>query len=98
LANALQSRKAGTVTDDREALVSEIQRLLRVNRRWRAVAIVALGLVFLVMFPFMMTLKEVIRPLRQVETDRFIQDVNAAWAEQQKEIQELKKQLKGKGG
>jgi len=42
------------VTDDREALVSEIQRLLRVNRRWRAVAIAALALVFVVLILFTM--------------------------------------------
>jgi uncharacterized membrane protein YdfJ with MMPL/SSD domain len=43
------------MTDDREALVSEIQRLLRVNRRWRAVAIAALAMVFVVLIPFTMS-------------------------------------------
>jgi hypothetical protein len=42
------------MTDDREALVREIQRLLKANRRWRAVAIAALALVFVFLITFTM--------------------------------------------
>jgi hypothetical protein len=42
------------MSDDREALVSEIQRLLKVSRRWRAIAIAGLILVFVVLIPFTM--------------------------------------------
>ena len=79
--------------DEHDAL-SEIQRLRKASRRWRAVALVSLGLLFLVILPFLATVKEVVRPLRQGETNRLVQEFNAAWAAQQKEIQDLKKQLK----
>jgi hypothetical protein len=39
------------MTDDREALINH---LLKLNRRWRAVAIAALVLVFVVLIPFTM--------------------------------------------
>jgi hypothetical protein len=48
------------MADDRDALISENHRLLNSSRRWRAIAIAALVLVFLVMFPFTLGVKQVI--------------------------------------
>jgi hypothetical protein len=51
------------MTEDREALISEIQRLQKSRRRWRTVALASLALVFLVMLPFSIAIDQLMGPL-----------------------------------
>jgi hypothetical protein len=56
------------MTDDREALFSENHRLRNANRWWKAIAIAALALVFLVMCPFTVVMNQAIQ---QFGADRY---------------------------
>jgi hypothetical protein len=56
------------MSEDPEALAKEIQRVLKVNRRWRAIAIAALLLVFVVMLPFITSTQEVVEFFKNRDT------------------------------
>ena len=51
--------RVAAMTDDREALVSEIQRLRKQNRRWRIIAFVVILSAIVVMLPFTVAVFEI---------------------------------------
>jgi hypothetical protein len=54
--------------EDRDALISENQRLQKSRGRWRAIAIVGLLLVFVVMLPFITSTHEVVEYFKNRDT------------------------------
>ena len=48
------------MTENREILVREIQRLQKSQRRWRAIALAAILLSFVMLLPFTVAFREVI--------------------------------------
>jgi hypothetical protein len=54
--------------EDRDALISENQRLQKSRGRWRAIALVELLLVFVVMLPFITSTHEVVEFFKNRDT------------------------------
>ena len=53
---------------NQDALVTELQRVRHANRRWRAVAFAALALVFVVILPFTIVVREMASHFQQRAT------------------------------
>jgi hypothetical protein len=91
--------------DDREALVSENQRLRKANRRWRIVAFVAIACALLVMVPFTIAINEGVdffksrdtsamlreQEQRQKRIDRWLEEANR---KRHKELDDILDELK----
>jgi hypothetical protein len=75
------------MTDDREALVSEIQRLHKSRWRWRVTAIAALVLVFAALVPFTVTINHGLSFLENRNAERYRREENLFLDELTREIQ-----------
>jgi hypothetical protein len=83
--------------DEHDALISENQRLLKLSRRWRAVAIAALVLVFVVVMPFTLGIKEVIKYFSRRDDENVrIKKREDAMREQNAIMDSERKRLRGK--
>jgi hypothetical protein len=89
------------MTDDQDSPFSEIQRLRKTANRWRAVAIAALVLVFVVMLPFTVAINHGVGFLRNRELEGLMRELQSVQDEMnrsleagEKQDQELKERLR----
>ena len=89
------------MTDDQDAPFSETQRLRKTVNRWRAVAIAALVLVFVVMLPFTVAINHgvgILRSRERVEMmgdlQRELDELNSSLEAGEKQDQELRERLR----